>query len=543
MGIDSKICPSCKEKNNPSFQKCWKCGADLMTGERSPAEASLKGVVGGVEKKISPEAKKLVVFFLVLTLLIGLAVGHRFFIYKPEIKNEKLEMQQKIIETKQDSTESQIANLPPGLVRKHYALGQLASEGVYKNGKKEGLFKWYDENGRLYEEAVFKSGMLEGEVKKYDENGRLKKEEVKGRPSGGVHQSKIDEKSAAMESQIVDLPDKVEEIITPTGQTIIKIRGQKGDLYYRRIWKEQESKAKSRDQDLNEPERDKFCSVSLPVVSPTISENNSGGGHWYLIETEHFIVEVENNETFGVFSAEKLEALALLVKQEMRFGADGALNRKGKFKVKIFESKSQYDNYCQKNNLSCDGTVGITHARYRANFVEDEIVFFWDKDWRKFWDDQQLTAQKRTFYETLFHEATHQILNTYGGFNYPNWLSEGLAVYFSKAFFNGKEIYLPGKFINPYAIEIKEFLGRGGNPGSIFSWRGADPNSQGAFYGLSGSLVFIMMRRPSHRHYLDTIVEKIKAGLSRDEATDFLAKSFSEDFWNEWLTSLKEMNL
>lgn len=29
MGVSSKICPSCKEKNNPTFTRCWKCNGQL----------------------------------------------------------------------------------------------------------------------------------------------------------------------------------------------------------------------------------------------------------------------------------------------------------------------------------------------------------------------------------------------------------------------------------------------------------------------------------------------------------------------------------
>ena len=33
MATESKICPSCQEKNNPTFKKCWKCKLDFETGE------------------------------------------------------------------------------------------------------------------------------------------------------------------------------------------------------------------------------------------------------------------------------------------------------------------------------------------------------------------------------------------------------------------------------------------------------------------------------------------------------------------------------
>lgn len=32
---ESKVCPNCNEKNNPTFQKCWKCGIDFATGKMS----------------------------------------------------------------------------------------------------------------------------------------------------------------------------------------------------------------------------------------------------------------------------------------------------------------------------------------------------------------------------------------------------------------------------------------------------------------------------------------------------------------------------
>ncbi len=35
MGVDPRICPSCKEKNNPAFTHCWKCKTAFATDESS----------------------------------------------------------------------------------------------------------------------------------------------------------------------------------------------------------------------------------------------------------------------------------------------------------------------------------------------------------------------------------------------------------------------------------------------------------------------------------------------------------------------------
>ncbi|WP_411710361.1 toxin-antitoxin system YwqK family antitoxin [Helicobacter trogontum] len=43
----------------------------------------------------------------------------------------------------------------------------------YKNGKVEGIGKWYHENGNISLEVRYKSGRQEGVIKKYHENGNL----------------------------------------------------------------------------------------------------------------------------------------------------------------------------------------------------------------------------------------------------------------------------------------------------------------------------------------------------------------------------------
>ena len=53
---------------------------------------------------------------------------------------------------------------------KYYILGQLRTKGNYENGKKEGFWKHYYPNGKLREEGNFKDGELIS-VKCWDKNG------------------------------------------------------------------------------------------------------------------------------------------------------------------------------------------------------------------------------------------------------------------------------------------------------------------------------------------------------------------------------------
>jgi hypothetical protein len=43
----SKICNKCKEKNNPTFLNCWKCGAKLLVAE-GESVINLGGDIGFV---------------------------------------------------------------------------------------------------------------------------------------------------------------------------------------------------------------------------------------------------------------------------------------------------------------------------------------------------------------------------------------------------------------------------------------------------------------------------------------------------------------
>ena len=49
--------------------------------------------------------------------------------------------------------------------------GQFSMEGKIKNGKKDGLWKYYHENGQLQEEETYKDDELDGPYKDYSPNG------------------------------------------------------------------------------------------------------------------------------------------------------------------------------------------------------------------------------------------------------------------------------------------------------------------------------------------------------------------------------------
>ena len=65
-----------------------------------------------------------------------------------------------------------------GLRKSYCKNGQVEIEAMFKNGKQEGVSKLYHENGQLMSEAVYKGGELYGLVREFYENGKLKKEGV-----------------------------------------------------------------------------------------------------------------------------------------------------------------------------------------------------------------------------------------------------------------------------------------------------------------------------------------------------------------------------
>lgn len=62
-----------------------------------------------------------------------------------------------------------------GLYR-HFKNNKLTEEGTYKEGRKDGLFKYYTSSGKLREEKPYMEGKINGIVKSYYLNGKLEKE-------------------------------------------------------------------------------------------------------------------------------------------------------------------------------------------------------------------------------------------------------------------------------------------------------------------------------------------------------------------------------
>ena len=74
-----------------------------------------------------------------------------------------------------------------GTTLDYYSNGQLSHKVNWKNGKKEGIWEWYDDNGQLLLEGNFKNNMEEGLWKSYHDNGHLKyKQNLKDGKAEGV---------------------------------------------------------------------------------------------------------------------------------------------------------------------------------------------------------------------------------------------------------------------------------------------------------------------------------------------------------------------
>lgn len=104
MGAESKICPTCKEQNNPTFEKCWKCLTPLTVQQNSSAQAPSKEMIGSVGGKVVSESMKPMVFFVILVLLLGLAIGYRVFVYKSYDENKNVAVQPTKSDVKQVTT-------------------------------------------------------------------------------------------------------------------------------------------------------------------------------------------------------------------------------------------------------------------------------------------------------------------------------------------------------------------------------------------------------------------------------------------------------
>src|SRR3989338_870563 len=351
------------------------------------------------------------------------------------------------------------------------------------------------------------------------------------------------EQDSAPEKQPAELIiknlNKVEVAKAASGKEIISITGVMPSDYDQNF--RQKSKRYLRAQNANgDKSKGKSSWVSLPhVSSPAISKTDENGVPWFVITTGTYKIEIEENKAFGVDTAKILEGFYRLLKKETRM-TNKTINTK--LRIRIFKGKRNYESFCEEHQLNCDRTMGVTSARYLVaggrfgRFVENQILFYWDNDWRKFENMAELYSSKQKFYATLFHEATHQLLHTFTQNIYPKWLGEGLAEHFENTMFNGKEIYLPMKLSIPRAKDMKEFLNAGGDPKEIFSWdRYGDKDS--VYYGFSASFVAFLMRGTAYRHYIDQAIRRIDQGESVSKVTDSISKIKDGNLWDEWRNS------
>ena len=61
-----------------------------------------------------------------------------------------------------------------GYSKKFNKNGTIQSEGSFKNGEKNGLFRWYTDNGILSHTETYNNGLLDGDYNSYFENGEIK---------------------------------------------------------------------------------------------------------------------------------------------------------------------------------------------------------------------------------------------------------------------------------------------------------------------------------------------------------------------------------
>ena len=60
----------------------------------------------------------------------------------------------------------------------YYSDGQIRSKGTIKNGKREGIWKWFHQDGSLWTIENYSNGQLDGEWKQYDKSGNLELKQV-----------------------------------------------------------------------------------------------------------------------------------------------------------------------------------------------------------------------------------------------------------------------------------------------------------------------------------------------------------------------------
>lgn len=101
-----------------------------------------------------------------------------------------------------------------GAARSFYKDGSINVDGMYRLGKRDGVFKWYYEDTKtLYEEIPFKNDDKNGIKKKYHKNGRLAAEAPfkDNKPGMGLKEYSKEGKPLGFPKIVCKIIDKVQQ--------------------------------------------------------------------------------------------------------------------------------------------------------------------------------------------------------------------------------------------------------------------------------------------------------------------------------------------
>ena len=132
----------------------------------------------------------------------------------------------------QDGVTTRIeGTIPDGLVKESFMDGALREEAYYKNGKKDGVTKLYNNKGVIRGEFYFKNGKQEGLSKTYHTTGELFKEIMfKNGKLEGVNKEYTKDGKLLFEANFKDdKPDGITTRYHPDGGKTIAIY-EKGQL-------------------------------------------------------------------------------------------------------------------------------------------------------------------------------------------------------------------------------------------------------------------------------------------------------------------------
>ncbi len=210
MGNKSLICPSCNEKNNPAFIKCWKCTAPLVKADDSSQrkESNLISIPRVESKAPSKNTVEWEIPGKILVGLMRIGTGYRAFVkVLAAKKNGSGQSWENHSACEADAGASIFKVMPflerhgytldadtvrcgeiigdpggdggvnekeEGPVKEYFPNGQVKTEGVCRDGKLEGLVSEYYENRQIKTEEIYKNGELDGPFKSYYESGHSK---------------------------------------------------------------------------------------------------------------------------------------------------------------------------------------------------------------------------------------------------------------------------------------------------------------------------------------------------------------------------------